>query len=81
MTLRLALAVPARNASDQILQIRIGSHDSRGKIIQWFEGYDPETAVLCHGSTAAMASLEAGLQGGNRRIVRSDLEPKVEIEF
>lgn len=65
----------------QILQIRIGSHDSRSKIIDWFEGYDPETAVLCHGSARAMASLEAGLQGGNRRIVRSDLERTVELEF
>lgn len=65
----------------KVLQIRIGSHDSRGKIIRWFEEYDPEIAVLCHGSSAAMASLEAGLQGGNRRVVRSDLEPTIDIEF
>lgn len=65
----------------RILQIRIGSHDSRGKILDWFRGYNPETAVLCHGSIAAMASLEAGLQGAIPQIVRSDLRRSVEVEF
>ena len=65
----------------KILQIRIGSHDSRGKILDWFRGYAPELAVLCHGSTRAMASLEAGLHGEIPHIVRSDLQRTVEIEF
>lgn len=65
----------------RILQIRIGSHDSRGKILEWFRGYRPETAVLCHGSMEAMASLEAGLQGDVGQIIRSDRQKSVEIEF
>jgi predicted metal-dependent RNase len=65
----------------KVLQIRIGGHDSQGKIIDWFRGYNPETAVLCHGSEAALASLAASLAGGIKQVVRSDLQRTVELEF
>ena len=70
--------VPIRAAVEQI---RIGAHDPRGKIVDWFRGYAPELAVLTHGSPAALASLEAELKGDIPRLVRADLEPTVEIDL
>ncbi len=64
----------------RVSQIRIGSHDSHGKILRWFEECAPETAVLCHGSSAALASHEAGLAGSIAQLVRSDLQGSCDIE-
>ncbi|MFA5854509.1 MAG: MBL fold metallo-hydrolase [Patescibacteria group bacterium] len=65
----------------RVLQIRIGAHDSQGKIADWFRGYRPETAVLCHGSEASLASLASQLEGDIDQVVRSDLQRTVELEF
>lgn len=65
----------------KVLQIRIGAHDSQGKILDWFRAYKPETAVLCHGSEAALASLAGSLEGDIPQVVRSDEQRTVEIEF
>ncbi len=53
-----SLAVACR-----VAQIRTGGHDSRADILRWFGQYKPETAVLCHGSSAALASVASELRG------------------
>ncbi|WKZ28500.1 MAG: MBL fold metallo-hydrolase [Patescibacteria group bacterium] len=65
----------------KVLQIRIGAHDSQGNILEWFRGYRPETAVLCHGSEAALASLSSSLEGDIPQVVRSDQQRTIELEF
>ena len=64
----------------RVLQIRIGAHDSRGKILDWFRRYRPETAVLCHGSEAALASLETELAGDLAQVVRADAQRSVDVD-
>lgn len=65
----------------RVLHVRIGAHAARQEIVDWFRGYAPETAVLCHGSSEALSSLEASLAGDIRQIVRSDRQRSVELEF
>lgn len=64
-----------------LARIRIGSHDSRGKIVDWFGRHRPEVAVLTHGSEEAYASLAKDLNPGIERVVSSDQEPSVELEL
>ena len=47
----------------RVHQMRIGGHESRGKTLEWFQDLRPESAVLAHGSEAALASLRQELQG------------------
>lgn len=65
----------------RVARIRIGSHDSRGKIIDWFGRHRPEVAVLTHGNEEAFASLARDLDPGIERVVRSDQEPTVELDL
>ncbi len=65
----------------KVLQIRIGAHDSPREITDWFRAYKPETAVLCHGSERAMASIASSLEGDIPQVVRSDEQRTVDLEF
>jgi len=62
-----------------VAQLRLGGHDSREKTIGWFRDFNPEVAVLAHGSKEALASLEADLRSDIPTLVRSDEEKTVEI--
>lgn len=53
-------------------QIRIGSHDSRHQVLDWFRRLQPEVAVLSHGSKAALDSLSAELTPDIPRLHRAD---------
>lgn len=62
-------------------QFRLGSHNRRGLILDWFRGYRPEAAVLSHGSLASFDSLERDLIGDIPRLFRIDRTPSLEIDL
>lgn len=64
-----------------VARLRTGSHDSRGKIVDWFGEHAPRAAVLTHGSDEAFASLKEELDSGIERVVRSDHETSVEFDL
>ncbi len=64
----------------KVLQVRASGHNPQMEITKWFKTYNPEVAILNHGSPAALANVEQSLQGDIKHIVRSDLEPTVEID-
>lgn len=65
----------------RVVQIRTGSHDSRGKIVQWFCGYKPQVAVLSHGSPAALGSLEEELVPQIPHVFRADKVRTIELDI
>lgn len=71
-------AIPIRA---RVIQIRTGSHDSRGKILKWFERMNPEVAVLSHGSRAALESLEKDLSSAVRYVFRADRVRTIELDI
>lgn len=65
----------------KVLQIRAGGHSPRLEILEWFKIYNPEVAVLNHGSSAALASIEQSLRGDIKHLIRSDLQSMVELDI
>lgn len=65
----------------RVAQVRLGAHDGRRKILDWFRSYRPDAAVLTHGSPEALASIESELAGEGTTLVRSDLSPTFEIDL
>lgn len=66
----------------KVVQIRTGSHEHRGGIVNWFrEECRPEVAVLNHGSRQALDSLEQELRGDIPHLFRADKNPTIEIEL
>ncbi len=62
-------------------QFRLGSHNRRGLILDWFRLYKPEVAVLSHGSPTSFDSLEAELQGDIPQLYRADRTAALEIDL
>jgi Cft2 family RNA processing exonuclease len=66
----------------RIEHFRLGGHNDRQRTIQWFRDVMPETAILSHGCASALADVEAELAGSAiKRLIRSDLQPVVEIDL
>jgi predicted metal-dependent RNase len=66
----------------RIEHFRLGGHNHRAATIQWFRDVMPEIAVLSHGCVQALADVEAELAGSAiKRLIRTDLEPTVEIDL
>lgn len=63
----------------RVEQIRLGSHDSRSGILNWFRQYRPEAAILTHGSKQAFDSLSAELKAEIPHLVRSDETPSISV--
>lgn len=64
----------------KVLHVRAGGHNPQVEILKWFRAYNPEVAVLTHGSPSALASVEKTLRGDIKHLIRADLEHTVEID-
>jgi len=65
----------------RVIQIRTGSHDSRGKVLDWYGRMRPEVAVLSHGSRKALSSLEGDLSSAVRHVFRADRVRTIELDI
>jgi Cft2 family RNA processing exonuclease len=65
----------------QVEHFRLGGHNGRLDTVQWFRDVKPEHAVLSHGSTAALARIEAELADSGIQLYRTDQQRTVEIKL
>ena len=66
----------------QVVQIRIGSHDSRGKILEWFRSFPRlQAAMLNHGSKHALDSLGSELASEIPVLYRADRDRTIEFNI